>query len=116
MLDKMKQARLFVYPSWADTAPLSLAEAMAAGLPIIATRVDGIPAMIEEGVSGMLVEVRDAGALATAIRTLLHHPEKAQAYGSAARSFALAHFCPEKVARDFLDACREIIQGGGYKK
>jgi glycosyltransferase involved in cell wall biosynthesis len=116
MLRKMKQARLFVYPSWADTAPLSLAEAMAAGMPVIATRVDGIPAMVEDGHSGMLVEVRDAEALATAISTLIQHPEKCEAIGNAAKAFALAHFSPEKVAGAFLDVCREIIAEEGRKK
>lgn len=116
MLKKMKQARLFVYPTWADTAPLSLAEAMAAGMPIISTRVDGIPAMIEDGVSGMLVAARDAKALAAAIRTLIHHPEKREAYGFAAKRFASAHFHPEKVASAFLDTCREIIHPQGKSK
>lgn len=116
MLRKMKQARLFVYPSWADTAPLSLAEAMAAGMPVIATRVDGIPAMVEDGHSGVLVQVRDAEALATAISTLIQHPEKREKLGIAATAFALAHFSPEKVAEAFLDVCREIIHPEGRKK
>ncbi len=82
-------------PSLAEGFPLSVIEALAAGIPVVATRVGGIPEIIEEGRNGFLVPPADAGALARAvIRALeLNAVEKAlmrqEALDTAAR-FSLA--------------------------
>jgi glycosyltransferase involved in cell wall biosynthesis len=62
---------LFVHPSLDDAFPTVLLEALAAGLPIVASRVGGIPEIVEDGVTGKLVQAGDANQLADAIRTLL---------------------------------------------
>ncbi len=64
----MRAADLFVLPSLAENLPVVLIEAMASGLPAVATRVGGVPEMLEAG-DGVLVEPGDASALAAAIRT-----------------------------------------------
>ena len=72
--------------------PVALMEAMAAGLPIATTRHSGIPELVEEGVSGLLVPERDARALAAALRELATGPERWQAMGRAGRAKVEAEF------------------------
>ena len=75
---------LFVLPSLNEGMGRALIEAMAAGLPVIASRVGGIPAVISHEHTGLLVPSGDAGALAEALRRLLDRPEWAKQLGAAA--------------------------------
>ena len=75
---------LFVLPSLNEGMGRALVEAMAAGLPVIASRVGGIPAVISHEHTGLLVPPGDAGALADAIRRLLDRPDWAKQLGLAA--------------------------------
>ena len=78
---------LFVLPSLNEGMGRALIEAMAAGLPVIASRVGGIPAVLDHEHTGLLVPAGDAGALAQAMRRLLERPEWARQLGvSASRS------------------------------
>jgi len=81
-----------VMSSRSEGAPLAIIEYMAAGLPIIATRVGGIPELIEPEVHGILVEPDDAEALAGGIRRVLGHPDQAAQLAAAARARQLAEF------------------------
>ena len=75
---------LFVLPSLNEGMGRALIEAMAAGLPVIASRVGGIPAVVSHEKTGLLVPPGDAGALAEALRRLLDRPEWAGQLGLAA--------------------------------
>lgn len=75
---------LFVLPSLNEGMGRALIEAMAAGLPVIASRVGGIPAVIDHERTGLLVPPGDAGGLAEALRRLLERPEWARQLGLAA--------------------------------
>lgn len=77
-------ADAFVLPSHREGLPLSLLEAMAAGLPVIATRVGGIPEVVD-GSTGILIPPRDVPALKMAILRLCGHREEAAAMGERAR-------------------------------
>ncbi|MCX7868676.1 MAG: glycosyltransferase family 4 protein [Terrimicrobiaceae bacterium] len=68
-----------------DNLPTVIMEAMAAGLPVVSTRLAGIPEMVEDGRTGFLVEPRQPAALAEKIRWLLDHPAEARAMGEAGR-------------------------------
>ena len=68
-----------------DGIPNVLAEAMAAGLPVVSTRVSGIPELVEDGHTGLLVGPKDPAALADAIERLLNDPAKSQSLAVAAR-------------------------------
>jgi glycosyltransferase involved in cell wall biosynthesis len=83
---------LFVLSSWAEGLPNSVLEAMAAGLPIVATRVGGTPEIIEAGVTGILVSPRDSHALAVAISQLLGNRGFAKELGRSAQEHARAQF------------------------
>jgi glycosyltransferase involved in cell wall biosynthesis len=86
---------LFVHPSLADAFPTVLLEAMAAGLPVIASRVGGIPEIVVPGVTGELVPPGDPNALASAINALLTKPAAMAAMSEAARQRAQREFSAE---------------------
>ena len=81
----LQSASVFVLPSHIEALPMSLLEAMAAGLPVVATRVGGIPDVVTDGREGCLVAPRDPVALAAAIERLLDDPAQRVALGLAAR-------------------------------
>jgi len=88
---------LFVLPSWAEGLPNSVLEAMAAGLPVVATRVGGIPEVIEDGVSGLLVAPRDSHALAIAILQVLKNERLAKQLGRSAKERVYTQFNFERL-------------------
>ena len=77
----LEQADAFVLPSYGEGLPMSIVEAMSAGLPVVATPVGGIPQAIRDGEEGLLVPVGDAPALAAAIRHLAQDREYRGAMG-----------------------------------
>jgi glycosyltransferase involved in cell wall biosynthesis len=80
-----RQLDLFVLPSLDEAFGLVLLEAMAAGLPVIGTRVGGIPEILEHGRHGLLVEPASSRSIAEAIRTLWNDPERCRRMGEAGR-------------------------------
>jgi glycosyltransferase involved in cell wall biosynthesis len=93
-------ADLHVLPSHQEALPNSIIEAMAVGLPVIATRVGGIPELISDGESGLLVEPHDPAALGAAIHALANDPGRRQQMGELNRTTVRERFTLEKsVAR-----------------
>ncbi|MCJ2055398.1 glycosyltransferase family 4 protein [Methylobacterium sp. J-048] len=82
----MLGADIFVLPSHADPAPLVLSEAREAGCAVIATRVDGIPELLGQGVSGILVPPRAPDKIADALRMLVTDPSQLQAWRAKSQS------------------------------
>ncbi len=76
---------VFVLPSLMEGHPLAVLEAMAAGKPVVATKVGGNPEAVEDGVTGLLVPPRDPGALGRAIAALARDPERARLMGREGR-------------------------------
>jgi glycosyltransferase involved in cell wall biosynthesis len=102
-----------VLPSYREAQGLVILEAMALARPVVASRVGGIPEMIEDGVSGLLVSPRDPEALAAAItRLLLDHP---YADMLARAGYKLAHerFCVEAMVSAILDLYKEGARSVG---
>ena len=83
---------LFVSPSWAESFPYNVLEAMAAGLPVVATDVGGTAEAVEDGATGLVVPPQDASALADAMVELLDDPEHAGRLGEAGRQRAGEEF------------------------
>jgi len=107
----LKAADVFVFPSRAEGLPNALLEAMAAGVPTVATDVAGCRDLIENGVTGLLVPYGDTGSLAGAIRRLLE--DRALANRLAAEAARVVHrdWSLENCYRAYLDLYMEIIAG-----
>ena len=98
LAELMKAADLFVLPSYREGTPRVISEAMAAGLPVVATRVDGIPEQVEHGVSGLLVEPRQVRPLVEAILELALDEGLRRRMGEAGRKRAEAYSMDTMVA------------------
>lgn len=96
-----READVFCLPSWWEAMPLSILEAMATGLPVVATAVGDVPRVVRPGETGLLVPPRDAAALADALAELLEDPDKRRAWGRAARALVEERHS-EKVTVDGL--------------
>jgi L-malate glycosyltransferase len=90
--DVLAGADLFVLPSRSEALPNAVIEAMAAGLPVVASAVGGIPELITQDATGVLVPAGDAGRLANAVIDLMEHPEHAYQMGRAAHDFVTREF------------------------
>lgn len=90
----LRDTDVYVQPSFAEGMPNSVLEAMAAGLPIVATRVSGNEDLIADGENGLLVPPGDPGALAAAIRRLMEDPALARSMGERARERAQQYSTP----------------------
>lgn len=88
----MKSADLFVLPTLFDALPTVVIEAMAVGLPIVASRTGGIPEMIKDKETGLLVEPANEGELISACDHLIRHPHLASKLGDAARKSVERNF------------------------
>lgn len=85
-------AHVFVLPSRSEGLPVACIEALAIGTPTIATRINGIPELIEDGINGLLVEPEDVQGLADAICKIEAHPELAEKLRIHGRKTVLAGF------------------------
>lgn len=96
---ELAQADVFVLPSFAEGVPVVLMEAMAAQVPVLTTRIAGIPELVEDGISGRLVAPGDTQAFAEALDALLSDPEIRSRYGAAGRSKVVSEYDAAQEAR-----------------
>ncbi|MBC7512959.1 MAG: TIGR03088 family PEP-CTERM/XrtA system glycosyltransferase [Herminiimonas sp.] len=90
--DLMQAFSIFVLPSFAEGTPVTLLEAMATGLPVVASAVGGIPDVVADGVCGRLVAPTDIDAIASALATYCREPALAAAHGATARKVIEDHY------------------------
>jgi glycosyltransferase involved in cell wall biosynthesis len=107
------EADLFVFPTLADCFAQVVSEAMAAGLPVVTTRVGATPEIVKDGETGLLVEPGDAAALGRAVATLLDRPELRASMGDAARRIVEAECDVRKNARLVLDVLKQAATSRG---
>lgn len=101
---------LFVLPSLNEGMGRALIEAMAVGCPVVATRVGGVPDIVADGTTGLLVPPRDDRALAEAMLTLLRDRSRRAAYGETARRYIDGRFDVETMVRNIERLYDEVWQ------
>jgi glycosyltransferase involved in cell wall biosynthesis len=107
----LSRATVLVLPSLEDNCPMAVLEAMAAGVPVAAARVGGVPDLIKPGQTGGLFEARDQADIRQSVRSLLEDPDQTRALADNARRLALELLRPEIVARGHLQIYQEVLQG-----
>lgn len=105
----LHQATLLVLSSRTEALPNVVLEAMAAGLPVVATRVGGVPELVDPGRTGWLVNPEDAPGLAAALSQVLADPDARQAMGRAGRARALSDFSLETMAKRYEAVLRRLL-------
>jgi glycosyltransferase involved in cell wall biosynthesis len=109
----LQAADVFVHPAiWGEAFGLTIAEAMATGLPVVASRVGGIPELVTHGETGLLVPPGDAGALAGALDRLAADGEERARLGANARQRVLERFDLRTSVRAHLALCEEAAASG----
>jgi glycosyltransferase involved in cell wall biosynthesis len=102
-------ADIFVLPSLSEGSPNVLLEAMMARTPVVATAVGGVPEMVQDGRSALLVKAADPVALADAIAKLLDDNSMARTFRENAHADVLARHSPEAYCSSLLGIYREML-------
>jgi len=106
----LSECHLFVLSSRSEAFPMSILEAMRAGLPVIASDVGGIPEAVVDGVTGYLCPAADSGALSRQLEVLFREPEIRQRFGRAGHDRFLAHFTGIKMLQQTESVYESLVQ------
>ncbi len=109
IVDLLALADVYVLPSEDESFGLSVLEAMACEVPVVATRVGGIPEVVADGESGYLVEVGDTDQMAERILQLISNRALGRKMGRAGRERALTLFPEEKIVSRYESLYRQVI-------
>ena len=94
---------VFVLPSLREGLPMALLEAMAAARPVVTTRVGDIPVVVDDGISGVLIDPGDADAIAFGVARVLNLPDRGAALGKAARAVVKEKYSSRAMADAYMD-------------
>jgi len=113
MVEEYARCAVLALTSKQETAPVAVAEAMAAARPVVATRVCGVPYMVEEERSGLLVEYGDTPALADALTRVLSDDALRARTGQRGREIAQARFRADHIARETQKVYQQTLSRSG---
>ncbi len=113
--DVLAAADVVVLPSLSEGFPFVLLEALAMGCPVVASRVNGVPELIEDHKTGLLVPPRDPQALAAAIREILSDPTAASKMGAVGRAVVRERFTVDRMVADTTEIFDEAMQDAGVR-
>jgi glycosyltransferase involved in cell wall biosynthesis len=105
----LSQLDVYVLCSDYESSGMSVMEAMSMGLPVVATSVGGIPEIVQDGQTGVLVEAGDVDGLTDAVWVLLQDPEKRARMGTMAKQYAQAHFSTSHMVSELDLLYRELL-------
>jgi len=116
VIETLNQSHIFLAPSVTacngdqEGIPVAIMEAMAMGMPVVSTLHSGIPELVENGISGILVPERDVDRLSEALADLINHPESWTAMGKAGRENISLNFHIEKLNDQLVEVCRTLVK------
>jgi alpha-maltose-1-phosphate synthase len=113
VIQLLSHAAVFAIPSLYEPLGIVNLEAMACGTAVVGSRVGGIPEVVEDGVTGLLVSPDDPAALAMALNTVLTEPSLAKSMGQAGRDRAVAEFGWQAVAGQTAALYSELVSDAG---
>ena len=99
--DLLNALDIFVLPSLSEGLPMSLLEAMACGLPVVATRVGGIPEVVIDGQTGLLVPSQNAQALVQALEVLVQQKTTRMQLGHEGRKRVIDYFSQQRMVHEY---------------
>lgn len=105
----LAEASLLALPSLEDNCPMVVLEAMAAGVPVAAARVGGVPELIAEGETGLMFDPTAAAIISQTMERLLDDPARASQLAATAKRVALERFHPASIARRHVEIYREVL-------
>lgn len=111
MAGLLRDTDIYVLPSYREGTPVSVLEAMSAGLPVVTTNAIGCRETVVHEQSGFLVPVKDATALASALERLIVDPELRRRFGRAARQRVEDVFAVDKIVAAHLEVYRTLLPG-----
>lgn len=109
--DLLGRSQIFVLSTHYEGLPISILEGMRAGLPIVASAVNGVPEEIDGGKTGLLVPPTDVAALAQALQNLIQSPDLRQQMGRASQVKFRQEFTMERMLKETSDVYEHILQG-----
>lgn len=104
------EADLFVFPTFGDCTPIVVMEAMASGLPVVATDVGALAEQVENGTNGFLVPPDDPSAIVEAVSNLVNNPQRLVAMGAASRTKAEKFFNGEHNYKALIALMKQCVQ------
>lgn len=114
--DLMRHSRLLCLPSHGEGTPNCVMEALSCGLPVVATRVGGIPDIVEHEKTGLLVDKGDIDELGAALVTLLCDSGRCARLGQAAQVFAREHLDAQKTVSRLIELYSELVEAYSERK
>lgn len=112
MAREYERCAVLALPSKQETAPVTIAEAMAAGRPVVATRICGMQYMVEDGISGFLVDKGNISGLADALLQLLNDPSLRRQMGQRGKEAAWSRFRSDLVAQRTYHTYLQVVESG----
>ena len=109
VLEWWQRADVGVLCSKSEGMPVALMEAAACGVPVVATAVGGVPELVRDGETGLVIASEDAGALAAALERLLRDARLRARFGAAARLWAVENFSVDRQAERLLALWTKVI-------
>jgi N-acetyl-alpha-D-glucosaminyl L-malate synthase BshA len=109
VVDVLSRSDVFLLPSATESFGLAALEAMACEVPVVATRVGGLPEVVDDGVTGYLHELEDLDGMAASIARLLDEPDRHAAMAAAARSVAVSRFGKDRIVPQYERAYSELL-------
>jgi glycosyltransferase involved in cell wall biosynthesis len=107
---QLKHASMLALPSLEDNCPMVVLEAMAAGVPVLAARVGGVPDLIEDGKTGLFHESLDADGMRAGVEKILGDRNIARSLATTAKERAREKYHPLVIARRHVEIYREVLE------